>query len=83
MQCLFVFTILSPFIELDKLTQIFQKNMLEDDKMLEEFKELLGYSSNKPFECVGTYEEVRYACTKTIKRMLNKNEKLPYLLQFY
>lgn len=82
-KCLFVFTILSPFIELDKLTQIFQKNMLEDDKMLEEFKELLGYSSNKPFECVGTYEEVRYACTKTIKRMLNKNEKLPYLLQFY
>ncbi|MBQ7136421.1 MAG: hypothetical protein IJO43_00390 [Bacilli bacterium] len=82
-KCLFVFTILSPFIELDKLTQIFQKNMLDDNNMLEEFKELLGYSSNKPFECVGTYEEVRYACTRTIKRILNKNKKLPYLLQFY
>jgi len=82
-KCLFVFIILSPFIEIEKLITIFGNNMLNDKNMLEEFKELLGYSSNKPFECVGTYEEVRYACSKIIKKLQKEKKELSYLLQFY
>ena len=32
---------------------------------------------------MGTYEEIRFAITSTIKNLERKNEKLPYLLQFY
>ena len=42
--------------------------------------ELSLYSDEKPFECVGTYEEVRYAITLTIN---NIDGELPYLLKYY
>ena len=82
-KCLFIFIILSPFIKLDKLSEIFGNNMLEDKELLETFKQLLGYSDNKPFECVGTFQEVRYACSKTIEKITMTNGKLPYLLEYY
>lgn len=31
----------------------------------------------------GTYEEVNFAITKTIKNLENENAKLPYLLEYY
>lgn len=31
----------------------------------------------------GTYEEVNFAITKTIKKLENENVKLPYLLEYY
>ena len=34
----------------------------------------------KPFECVGTYSEVRYAVSLTIKKL---GDDLPYLLKYY
>ena len=79
-KCLFVFIILSAFLPLDYLTKIFGKNLYEDNKLLDTFKELLGFSNNKPFECVGETNEAKWAVSKAIK----KNEgKLPYLLNYY
>lgn len=80
-KCLFVYTILSPFLYKEKLINIFGKDLFEDETLLETFKELLGYKETKPWECVGTYEEVRYAVSLTIKKLENK--KLPYLLEYY
>ena len=82
-KCLFIYIILSPYIDTNTLQNIFSTNLLDKEDMLETFKELLGDAKNKPFECVGTYDEVRYACSKTILRLEEKNEKLPYLLKFY
>ena len=42
--------------------------MYQRKDLLETFIELLGYSENKPFECVGTFEEVRLAVEETIKK---------------
>lgn len=42
-----------------------------------------GFGETKPFECVGTFEEVQYAISKTIKNLENDNKVLPYLLQYY
>ncbi len=78
-KCLFVYTILSPFLYKEKLVNIFNEDLFERKDLLDTFIELCGYKDNKPFECVGTYEEVRYAITKTI----NKLDKLPYLLNYY
>ena len=48
--------------------------------MLKTFIELCGYGETKPFECVGTYGEIRFAITKTIEKI---DGQLPYLLQYY
>lgn len=82
-KCLFVFMILSPFLYKDELVAIFGKDLYEKENLLETFKELCGYGKTKPFECVGTYEEVNYAITVTIKALEQKKIELPYLLQFY
>lgn len=78
-KCLFVFIILSPFLYKEKLINIFGEDLFEKEDLLNTFIELTGYGETKPFECVGTYEEVRYAITKVIER----EENLPYLLQYY
>ena len=53
--------------------------MYEREDLLETFIEIVGYSETKPFECVGTYSEARYAVSK----MIEKEENLPYLLNYY
>lgn len=80
-KCLFVYIILSPFLYKEKLINIFGKDLYEDKELLETFEELLGYKETKPWECVGTYEEVRYAVSLLIKKL--ENQKLPYLLEYY
>lgn len=82
-KCLFVFIILSPFLYKDELISIFGKDLYEKENLLEIFKELCGHGEAKPFECVGTYEEVNYAISVTIQELEQKQRKLPYLLQFY
>ena len=79
-KCLFVFIILSPFLYKEKLIDIFGEDLFEREDLLNTFIELCGYGETKPFECVGTYSEVRYAITSVIK---NSNKKLPFLLQYY
>lgn len=79
-KCLFVFCILSPFLYKSKLVNIFSEDLFERKDLLKTFIELCGYAENKPFECVGTYSEIRYAITQTIK---NQKGDLPYLLEYY
>lgn len=80
-KCLFVYTILSPFLYKEKLVNIFGEDLFERQDLLETFIELTGNGETKPFECVGTYEEVCFAISKTISN-LGENE-LPYLLKYY
>ncbi len=79
-KCLFVYTILSPFLYKEKLLEIFGEDLFEREDLRQTFIELCGYAETKPFECVGTYSEVRYAITQTIK---NCKDELPYLLKYY
>ncbi len=79
-KCLFAYIILSPFLEPQKMVQIFGEDLFEKESLLEIFIELCGYGEKKPFECVGTYQEIRYAISKTIQ---NGNQELPFLLQYY
>ena len=60
-KCLFTWLILSPFIAREQLKEIFGKDLLTDQELRPIFEELNGTSAVKPFECVGTVEEVR-AC---------------------
>ena len=60
-KCLFTWIILSPFLSREKLTAIFGKDLMADTSLRPILEELNGTAAVKPFECVGTVEEVR-AC---------------------
>ena len=80
-KCLFVYTILSPFLYKEKLVNIFGEDLFQKQELLKTFIELCGYGEVKPFECVGTFDEVKFAVTKTISNL--KDDNLPFLLKYY
>ncbi|MBS6397152.1 MAG: hypothetical protein KH452_08390 [Clostridiales bacterium] len=82
-KCLFVFLILSPFLSHERLTEIFGTDMLNDPSMQDDFEKLLGLQDEKPFECVGSRDEVNTAVCLTIERMEQDGEALPKLLSWY
>ena len=82
-KCLFAYIILSPYLYKEKLISIFGTDMFENEQLLTTFLELTGNRKTKPFDCVGTFEEVNFAISKTIQNIEEKNERLPYLLEYY
>lgn len=57
-KCLFTWIIMSAFIPQNVLTDIFGKNLLKDKELIPILQQLNGEAEVKPFECVGTLEEV-------------------------
>lgn len=60
-KCAFVFAMLAPFVTQERLLEIFGDNLFERADLWPLFKDLLGIGTAKPFECVGTPEEVAAA----------------------
>ena len=57
--------------------------MLEDETMQSTMEQLVGIQEEKPFECVGSRDEINTALVMTIDRLEKDGEKLPYLLKYY
>lgn len=72
-KCRFVFLALSNFMHFSQVTEIFGKNLLDDETQILGYEELLGEKNIKPFECVGEIEECRTL-------MLNLQDKFPDLV---
>lgn len=79
-KCLFVYSILSPFLEEKDLLKGFGENLLEKESLISIFDGLVGLTEVKPFECVGTRAEIRAALSKTIENYLSDGKELPKLL---
>jgi hypothetical protein len=60
-KCLFAYIILAPFIEKTTRLHIFGEDLLNKPEMKHFLNQLTGKETTKPFECVGTIEEVRTA----------------------
>ncbi len=82
-KCLFAYIILSPYLYKNKLVSIFGEDMFENKALLSIFIELTGKGETKPFDCVGTFEEVNFAVSKTIENIQEQKKELPYLLKYY
>jgi len=67
-KCLFVFISLAAFLPKKEVLDIFGKNLLEEKRLMSLFEELIGVRNFKPFECVGTEEEVKEALGKIRER---------------
>lgn len=73
-KCVFTFIFLSVFLEKNQLINIFKENLFERTDLLDLFKELWGEKNFKPFECVGTKEEVCEAFEIIVKKNDYKND---------
>lgn len=83
-KCVFVFILLSAFLNKKELIKIFKNNLYEKKDLLSLFKDVLGFGNIKPFDCVGTFSEaqtafkiasIKYKRDFIIKRLL-KNTKI-------
>ena len=79
-KCLFVFTLLCVFLSKKEVLGIFGQNLFENKTLLKPFKELLGLENFKPFECVGTPEEMSFALENVYKK--GEFSKTP-LMEFF
>lgn len=77
-KCLFAYIILSPFIDDATMIGIFGEDLLNKIELRQYFDELTGIAPNKPFECVGTVDEVNKAL-----RMITESRKEKLLIQHY
>ena len=82
-KCLFVCLILSPFLSDAELVEVFGRDMLNDEDMLGYFRELAGKSDHKPFECVGSIDEVNLAVSLAVRSRTEKGTELPLLFKEY
>ncbi len=60
-KCAFTTLMLAPFLSPSEMTKIFPGNFLDNEALLSLFKDLLGLSEIKPWDCVGTIGECRAA----------------------
>jgi hypothetical protein len=60
------------------MIQIFSEDLLNKEELLPYFEELTGIAENKPFECVGTIDEVNKAV-----QMIKESRKEKLLIKHY
>ncbi len=75
-KCAFTFLTLAPFLPRKTLEKIFQGNPLEDPTLLDTYMEMLGLKDNKPWDCVGTTDEVKAALWRLSNEPEWKNAKI-------
>ena len=76
-KCAFVFMGLAAFLPLEKVVEIFGKNLFKDLTLEPIFQEFIGHGSGKPFDCVGTYEENTVLLYRFRERTLKDGKPLP------
>lgn len=79
-KCLYVYVLLSAFLNDEELISIFHDDLLKREDMYETFMELIGLRDSKPFECVGSIDEINFAIMDAI---ILRKDNLPYLYQEY
>lgn len=88
-KCSFVFSMMAAFVSKKDVIGVFGKNLLEDENLVQTFRELFGLTEAKPFDCVGTPEEMQLAFYYILQKgeykdapimKLFANEVLPQIL---
>lgn len=82
-KCLFVALILTPFLRDEEIQAIFGRDILNDTDLIPVLQELCGMTEEKPFECVGSRDEISTAMMLGIRVREERGEKLPELLRYF
>ncbi len=81
-KCLSIYISLYPFIDENKLIEIFGLDLYEKNNLKDLLLHITGVIKPKPFECVGTYYEILEGLRLSIKKLEGKGQSLPYLLKY-
>ena len=65
------------------MREIFGEDLFEKNTLSTAFQELIGVLPNKPFECVGSRDEVLSALSFVTNKMISNGKKLPFLLDYF
>ena len=79
-KCLFAYIVLFPFLGEQQMVSIFGRNLFQNDRLLATALELIGETTNKPFDCVGTYQESRVAFYLSYRWYLAHDLEIPNML---
>lgn len=82
-KCLFVAVILSPFLPYREIVRLLGSDLFNLAEMDPVLQELCGALPNKPFECVGSRNEVNISLCLAIARAAQDGTELPLLLRNY
>ena len=80
-KCLSTFILLYPFISTAEMTRIFGANLFTQKDVSPLLAELVGLSHHKPFECVGTTEEMLVALYLCVQQAKELDALLPVVLR--
>ncbi|MBI2327207.1 hypothetical protein HYU92_02705 [Candidatus Curtissbacteria bacterium] len=81
-KCLSTYISLYPFVNKKELSGIFNEDLYAKKDLSNLLLYITGIEKPKPFECVGTYEEILEGIRLSIKKLNEENESLPYLLGY-
>jgi len=81
-KCLSTFTLLYPFVSAEDVTRIFGEDLFERAEAIPMIRELLGFVEHKPFECVGTREEMLVALYLGSQQAKARYRTLPAVLRY-
>jgi UDP-N-acetylmuramoylalanine--D-glutamate ligase len=80
-KCLYVYVMLAAWLDDESLVNhIFGKNLLEDEELAPLLEALANPTYDKPFECVGTRDEVNFSLWRAIGR-ITREKNMPKLLR--
>ena len=79
-KCAYVFSQLAAFLTRQQVIKIFGENLYADESRLNLYLALLGEKNFKPFDCVGTSEEVRTAMYLSYKKNGFKND---FIMEYF
>lgn len=80
-KCLYVYIMLCGHLTEVDTQSIFKTNMLDNMNLKDIFEGLIKPDKDKPFECVGTKEEVNLSLNMYLRKI--KKENIPVLLEHY
>ena len=83
-KCLFVYLLLAAHLPLKTVaSDIFDHDLLDDERLAPLLEELLGLRPSKPLECVGTREECQVAFYLVYTKCVQESQPLPKLIARY
>lgn len=82
-KCLYVYIMLAAVLNDEDMIRIFKTDMLDNRELLSIFNGLVYPDYDKPFECVGTKDEINLSIKMIINKCKRDREKIPALLQSY
>jgi hypothetical protein len=82
-KCVFVYLMLNLFLSKESLVDIFGVSVEDSPNFKKYSQELAGLSEVKPFECVGTFEEVKVALRKILAGLNFLDDEVSQFLKFW